>query len=416
MIDVLVPEEQEGTKAVVRAWLKQVGDRVEVNDPLVELETDKVAMEVPAPAAGVLREILLHSDDDAVPGAVLGRIAPVAEVDAKRSPAKAGVQPMEEKPGPRPSGSPQSNTLQGAPSPGHSPQRETRLSPSVKRAVLQHDLDPDHIEGTGRGGRITRADVDRAVEAAARVQRPVEGVLPAAAGDTGSHFVPHDRMRLAIAENMQASLSQAPHVTAVFEADFSAIIAHREAHKAAFAKKGVKLTYTAYLAAAAAEAMKVAPAINSRWHADRLELYDDVNIGVGTALGTKGLIVPVLRKVQQLSLKGIAAGLDELIEKARKEKLTAADIRGGTFTISNHGVSGSLFAAPIIINQPQSAILGVGKLEKRVVVREVGGQDAIQIRPMAYVSLTIDHRVVDGHQTNSWLGRFVELLEGWPAE
>jgi 2-oxoglutarate dehydrogenase E2 component (dihydrolipoamide succinyltransferase) len=178
----------------------------------------------------------------------------------------------------------------------------------------------------------------------------------------------------------------------------------------------VKLTYTAYLVAAAAEAMKVAPAINSRWHSDRLELYDDINIGVGTALGTKGLIVPVVRKVQQLNLKGIAAQLDELIEKARAEKLTGADIKGGTFTISNHGVSGSLFAAPIIINQPQSAILGVGKLEKRVVVREVGGVDTIQIRPMAYVSLTIDHRVVDGHQTNAWLSRFVEVLEGWPAD
>jgi 2-oxoglutarate dehydrogenase E2 component (dihydrolipoamide succinyltransferase) len=393
VIDVLVPLEQEGTKAVVRAWLRQVGDRVELNDPLVELETDKVAVEVPAPAAGVLREILLHTDDDAVPGAVLGRIAPLADVAAAEK-----AEPVREPPKPKPD----RPRAEG---------KETRLSPSVKRAVLQHDLDPDHIEGTGRAGRITRADVDRAIEAGTRV----EGVVPAATGDIPSHVVPHDRMRLAIAENMLSSLTQAPHVTAVFEADFSAIIAHREAHKAAFARKGIKLGYTAYLVAAAAEAMKVAPAINSRWHADRLELYDDINIGVGTALGAKGLIVPVLRKVQQLSLKGIAAGLDALIEKARKEKLIAADIKGGTFTISNHGVSGSLFAAPIIINQPQSAILGVGKLEKRVVVREVGGQDAIQIRPMAYVSLTIDHRVVDGHQTNAWLSRFVELLEGWPS-
>jgi 2-oxoglutarate dehydrogenase E2 component (dihydrolipoamide succinyltransferase) len=408
MIDVLVPEEQEGTKAVVRAWLKQVGDRVEENDPLVELETDKVAMEVPAPAGGVLREILLHSDDDAVPGAILGRIAPVAEIGTDRSPAKAGAQAPLKTAAMPPPGS--------RPAPGNGVQRETRLSPSVKRAVLQHDLDPDHIEGTGRAGRITRADVDRAIEQATKVSKPVEGVLPAATSDIRSHFLPHDRMRLAIAENMQRSLTEAPHVTAVFEADFSAIIAHRDRHKAAFAKKGVKLTYTAYLVAAAAEAMKVAPAINSRWHADKLELYDDVNIGVGTALGEKGLIVPVVRKVQQLSLKGVAAELDELIEKARKEKLTSADIKGGTFTISNHGVSGSLFAAPIIINQPQSAILGVGKLEKRVVVREVGGVDAIQIRPMAYVSLTIDHRVVDGHQTNAWLTRFVELLESWPLD
>jgi len=406
VIDVLVPEEQEGTKAVVRTWLKRIGDRVEVNDPLVELETDKVAMEVPAPVAGVLREILLQADADAVPGAVLGRISPEMEEESQEKPF--GLSPSKPFPSPSPG-------KEGRPSTGSGRtvgEGETRLSPSVKRAVLQHDLDPEHIEGTGRGGRITRADVDRAVEAATRV----EGIVPAATGDIRSHFIPHDRMRLAIAENMQASVTQAPHVTAVFEADFSAIIAHREAHKAAFAKKGVKLTYTAYLVAAAAEAMKVAPAINSRWHADKLELYDDINIGVGTALGTKGLIVPVLRKVQQLSLKGVAAGLEALIEKARQEKLTSADIKGGTFTISNHGVSGSLFAAPIIINQPQSAILGVGKLEKRVVVREVGGQDAIQIRPMAYVSLTIDHRVVDGHQTNAWLTRFVEVLESWPLD
>ena len=410
MIDVLVPEEQEGTKAVVRAWLRQIGDRVELNDPLVELETDKVAMEVPAPAAGVLREILLQSNEDAVPGAILGRIAPEGEVAEKQDnatpvmPAKAGIHAESEW------------TPASAGVTKREVDRETRLSPSVKRAVLQHDIDPTRIEGSGKGGRITRADVDRAVEEATRVQQPVEGILPAGTGDIRSHVVPHDRMRLAIADNMLASVTQAPHVTAVFEADFGAIIAHREANKAAFAKKGVKLTYTAYLVAAAAEAMKVAPAINSRWHADRLELFDDINIGVGTALGTKGLIVPVLRNVQRLSLKGIAAGLDELIEKARAEKLTAADIKGGTFTISNHGVSGSLFAAPIIINQPQSAILGVGKLEKRVVVREVGDVDTIQIRPMAYVSLTIDHRVVDGHQTNAWLSRFVELLESWPDE
>ena len=413
MIDVVVPQEQEGTKAVVRAWLRQIGDRVEENDPLVELETDKVAMEVPAPAAGVLREILLHSDEDAVPGAVLGRISTDDGEEAKPS-APSSSKPTtsfsEEKRERPPSLGPGDGA---APSSGQSRDgRETRLSPSVKRAILQHDIDPARIQGTGRNGRITRADVDRAVDQATQV----EGVIPSAPGDIRSHFLPHDRMRLAIAGNMQRSLTEAPHVTAVFEADFSAIVAHRDAHKAAFAKKGVKLTYTAYLVAAAAEAMKTAPAINSRWHADKLELYDDINIGVGTALGTKGLIVPVLRNVQRLSLKGIAGGLDELIEKARAEKLTAADIKGGTFTISNHGVSGSLFAAPIIINQPQSAILGVGKLEKRVVVREIGGIDAIQIRPMAYVSLTIDHRVVDGHQTNAWLSRFVEILESWPSD
>jgi 2-oxoglutarate dehydrogenase E2 component (dihydrolipoamide succinyltransferase) len=402
MIDVLVPEEQEGTTAVVRAWLKQVGDRVAVNDPLVELETDKVTMEVPAPADGILAEILLATGGDASPGDILGRIAPDA------STVTAATNDAPPAPGP-------SRTPRAEPEAAPQASSETRLSPSVRRALLQHDIDPCGIEGTGRGGRITRADVDRAVEEAGRAQRPVEGVLPATS-DIASHFVPHDRMRLRIAENMLGSLTRAPHVTAVFEADFSAIVAHREKHKTAWAKKGVKLTYTAYLVAAATEAMKVAPEINSRWHSDRLEIYDDINIGVGTALGSKGLIVPVLRRAQTLSLKGIADGVEKLVERARGEKLNAADVRGGTFTISNHGVSGSLFAAPIIINQPQSAILGVGKLEKRVVVREIGGLDAIQIRPMAYVSLTIDHRVVDGAQTNAWLSRFVELIEHWPLD
>ncbi len=405
VIDVVVPQEQEGTQAVVRAWLKSVGDRVEENDPLVELETDKVAVEVPAPAAGVLREILLDSNAEAVPGAILGRIAPVAQIVGNED--EGSVLP-------EPSSAPARSSDESSSHPLRANQfREMRLSPSVKRACLQHNVDPAEVQGTGRDGRITRADVDRFVQASAR---PAAQPKPQTDASIASHSVPHDRMRLRIAENMLNSVAQAPHVTAVFEADFSAIIAHRNRHKAEFARRGVKLTYTAYLVAAAADAMRVAPAINSRWHEDRLELFEDINIGVGTALGNKGLIVPVLRQVQKLSLEGVAAGLDALVEKARAEKLSSADLKGGTFTISNHGVSGSLFASPIIINQPQSAILGVGKLEKRVVVREIGGVDTIQIRPMAYVSLTIDHRVVDGHQTNLWLSRFVELLESWPLD
>jgi 2-oxoglutarate dehydrogenase E2 component (dihydrolipoamide succinyltransferase) len=415
MIDVIVPVEQEGTQAVVRAWLRKVGDRVEEHDPLVELETDKVTMEVPAPAAGVLREILLDSGAEAVPGAVLARIAATAEVvehepETPVMPAKAGIH----------ADSPAGKDSAWAPA--FAGATELRLSPSVRRALIQHDIDPARIEGTGRDGRITRADVDRAVAAATTVQQgPRTTAQPQVAPEPNpqglrSHSVPHDRMRLKIAENMLASVTDAPHVTAVFEADFTAIQRHRDRHKAAWARQGVKLSYTAYLVAAAAEAMKVAPAINSRWHDDRLELFDDINIGVGTALGDKGLIVPVMRNVETLSLKGIAAGLEQLIEKARREQLTARDVSGGTFTISNHGVSGSLLAAPIILARGQSAILGVGKLEKRVVVREVDGADTIQIRPMAYVSLTIDHRIVDGHQTNAWLTRFVELLESWPAQ
>jgi 2-oxoglutarate dehydrogenase E2 component (dihydrolipoamide succinyltransferase) len=410
MIDVVVPLEQEGTKAVVRAWLKQVGERVEVNDPLVELETDKVAMEVPAPSAGVLREILLDTGADAAPGAVLGRIAVTIDVAGAEAEEPAHVEPRRDTPS---SEAEARNRVGANGARGMDP--ELRLSPAVKRACLQHNIDPTTVTGTGRDGRVTRADIDQAVEQARRTPAPKPAPAPSD-GAIRSHSVAHDRMRLRIAENMLNSVTVAPHVTAMFEADFSAIISHRERHKATWAKKGVKLTYSAYIVAAAAEAMKVAPAINSRWHDDRLEIFDDINIGVGTALGEKGLIVPVLRNVETLNLKGIAAGLEDLIDRARAEKLTGRDVSGGTFTISNHGVSGSLFATPIIIAQPQSAILGVGKLEKRVVVREVAGQDAILIRPMAYVSLTIDHRVVDGHQTDAWLSRFVDVLESWPAD
>jgi len=196
----------------------------------------------------------------------------------------------------------------------------------------------------------------------------------------------------------------------VFEADFSAVAAH----KAAMAAKGVKLSYTAYIVKAAAEAMAAAPAINGRWEKDRIAISPTIDVGVGTALGEKGLVVPVIKDAGSLSLEQIGARVDELTRRARDGKLERSDVSGGSFTISNHGVSGSLLAAPIILHQGQAAILGVGKLQKRVVVREIGGADAILVRPMAYVTLTIDHRVVDGHQTNAWLSRFVEIIEGWP--
>ena len=392
-VDVRVPDEQEGTKAVVRAWLKRVGDAVAVNDPLVELETDKVTQEVPSPVAGVLVEILLENDAEAVPGAVLGRI--------DSAPAKAGVQeakPLAVTEGKAPAGAPGPR-----PAPGN---MEMRLSPSVKRAIVQHGIDPARLSGSGRGGRITRDDVDSAVASAT-----VTHVGPPATAQPRMADIPHDRMRLKIAENMVRAVSVAPHVTALFEADFSAIAAHKKAR----AEAGVKLSYTAYIVKAAADAMGQAPAINGRWESDKIAVSPTIDIGVGTALGNKGLVVPVVRDAGALSVEQIGAKLDDLTTRARSGRLTGGDISGGSFTISNHGVSGSLLASPVILHAGQAAILGVGKLEKRVVVREIDGQDAILIRPMAYVTLTIDHRVVDGHQTNAWLSRFVAIIEGWPA-
>ena len=400
MIEVRVPDEQEGTKAVVRAWLKKVGETVAENDPLVELETDKVTQEVPSPAAGVLSEILLDTDDEAVPGALLARISAGATQIARpeRTP-EAEVEGRVTQAHDLPS------TSSGRTNVGDV--REMRLSPSVKRALLQHDIDPARIAGTGRDGRITREDVDRAVASATTVS--VGEPTTAQPRHFAGGDIPHDRMRLKIAENMVRAVSDAPHVTALFEADFSAIAAH----KAAMGARGVKLSYTAYIVKAAAEAMAVAPAINGRWEEDRIAVSPTINIGVGTALGDKGLVVPVVKDAGSLGLDEIGRKLDDLTSRARAGQLTGGDVSGGSFTISNHGVSGSLLAAPIIIHQGQAAILGIGKLEKRVVVRQVGGQDAILIRPMAYVTLTIDHRVIDGHQTNAWLSRFVEIIEGW---
>ena len=403
--DIIAPVEQEGTKSVVRAWLKRLGDAVKQDEPIVELETDKVAVEVSAPADGVLSAIALNEGDEAAPGAVLGKLSLAASVipDARsaiRDPGASGA------PGALGSGSP----LRSARNDG---EREMRLSPLVKRLLSEHRVSARDIAGSGRDGRITHKDVE---DFLARGKAKPSPVKPAPTAPIKAGRIPHDAMRRSIAEHMSRSVATAPHVTAVFEADFSAIAAHRAKHKDAYAKQGAALTYSAYIVRAAAEAMKVSPNVNARWHDDFLEVFEDANIGMGVALGDKGLIVPVIRRAQALSLKETAAQLTDLTDRARKNQLKPTDVQGGTFTISNHGVSGSLVATPIIINQPQSAILGVGKLEKRVVVREIGGQDAILVRPMAYVSLTIDHRVLDGHQTNAWLTRFVEVLETRPSE
>ena len=373
LIDVIAPEEQEGTTAVVRNWLKAVGEAVALDDPLVEIETDKVTQEIPAPTPGILHEILMRSGEKAEPGAVLGRIRPHAAT-------QEGAQSV-------------------------SPIRH--YSPAVRRAAEDYGIDPATVTGSGAGGRVTRADMDAAHEKESRTAPP--------GGDPRSRSIRHMPIRLAIAEHMQMSVSSAPHVTDVFEADFSAVMRHRERHKASSAGSGVPLSYTAYVVAACAAAMEEVPEVNSRWFDDRLEIFEDVNIGIAIALGRNGLVVPVIRAAQGLPLSAVAERLNDLTRRARANALTPADMRGGTFTVSNHGVSGSLLATPIIINQPQSAILGVGKLEKRVVVREVEGIDTIQIRPMAYVSLTIDHRALDGHQANTWLARFVQTLESWPS-
>ncbi len=381
LIDVIVPVGQaEGTESVVSTWFKAVGDSVTENEPLLEISTDKVNMEVAAPGSGRLVEILKNDGEQVEPGEVLGRLdtspGETAGVHAEAPPpATAQADGVEKQP----------PTLE--------------LSPAVRKLLKEHGLDASQVTGTGKGGRITADDVTKHVESKTK---------SSSSGISG-RMVKHTQMRRSIAQHMVNSVAAAPHVTSVFDADLSRVVAHREANKAEFEKRGAKLTYTAYFVKATVEALRKVPEVNSRWHDDALEIFDDLNIGVATALGSGGLIVPVITKAQDLDLYGIAERLQALTDRARNEKLDPSDVQNGTFTISNHGVSGSLFATPIIINQPQSAILGIGKLERRVVAMSEAN-DEVEVKPMCYVTLTIDHRVLDGFQANQFLTSWVEAI------
>lgn len=395
-IEIRFPEDQqEGTEATVTRWLVAEGDSVAAHDPVVEIETDKVVLEIAAPEAGRITAIRIKQDEAASPGDVLCLLDTFDEPGMQAA-TEAGAAPAADA--------------------SVKPPARARLSPAVKQRAAELQLDLSGVTGSGRDGRITLQDVEAL--AAGRQSRVVAPAPPAARQPAvpaaGSEIVPHDRMRKRIAENMVASLMHtAPHVTAIFEADLSAVMKHRAANKETFARSGAALTLTVYFIAASIAALRKVPQVNSRWFDDHLEIFHHINVGIGTALGDQGLIVPVLKQVQDMDLMAIAAGLADLTARARDNRLKPEDVRDGTFTLSNHGVSGSLIATPIIINQPQSAILGVGKIEKRIKIMEIDGQDVITIRPMCYITLTIDHRVLDGYQTNTFLAELVRTLEHW---
>lgn len=439
LADVLVPPNGEGTRATVLRWCKAVGDAVVKDEPLVELETDKVTVEIPAPADGILIEVLKQANAEVNPEDVLARLSLAGE-----SPPAGELTPASEL---TPTGelTPMRETaastlvVTAAVAPAVSAANGARkpLSPSVRRLLKEHSIAAGDIEGTGRDGRITAQDVTRHAAAPTRAAparaapaaaAPATAVAAAKPGparapahlptspSAGSTRVPHTAIRRRVAEHMARSLMEAPHVTTLFEADLTRVLAHRARHAAAYETRGARLTLTAYFASACVQALRTHREVNATFHADALELHEDVNIGVGTALGNKGLIVPVIHRAQGLNLLGMAQRLGELVEAARAGRLSPEDVRGGTFTISNHGVGGSLLAAPIIINQPQVAILGVGCVERRVCAVEVDGAEAIGVRSMCYITLTIDHRALDAFQANAFLGSVVTTLEQWPAE
>ncbi len=413
LVDVTVPVGQaEGTESVVSTWLKAVGDEVTANEPLLEISTDKVNMEVAAPASGRLAEILKNDGDQVDPGDVLGRLDTASPTSAT-APASA-----------RPEAASQADGTGKAPASTATDSYSADLSPAVRKLIKEHNVDMSRVKGSGRGGRITHHDVMNFIESGAAAAVTASHEIPqqaraakSAAGNSTAtkksaipgRMVPHNQMRRSIANHMVQSVAAAPHVTSVFDADLSEVVAHRDANKKEFQKRGVKLTYTAYFVRATVAALRAVPEVNSRWHDNGLELFDDINVGIATALTSGGLIVPVIARAQDLDLFETAKKLQDLTERARTESLDTRDVQNGTFTISNHGVSGSLFAAPIIINQPQSAILGVGKMERRVVPSAVSGNE-IMVKPMCYASLTIDHRVLDGYQANQFLTAWVDAL------
>ncbi len=394
LIDIVLPQAQEGTQSIVAKWFKAVGDAVKENEPLIEISTDKVMMEIAAPGAGELVEIVAGENAEVKPGELLGRI----KVGAGKSPAAA-----------KPVDAPKKTVTQPTKSCDADRSQALEISPAVKRLLKEHNLTPDQVVGTGKGGRITHEDVLKFVAGGGASARPTSDVSSAACGS--SRRVTHTPMRRMIAHHMHESVTKAPHVTSVFEADLEAMIAHREKHAPEFQKRGVKLTFTTYFVRAAAKALMAVPEVNSRWHDDALEIFDDANIGIATALGNGGLIVPVLKGAQNLDLFATAQALEGLIARAREGKTESHEVQGGTFTISNHGVSGSLVATPIIINQPQSAILGIGKLERRVVSIGERAGEKVEVRSRCYVTLTIDHRVLDGFSANKFLTTFVEALQ-----
>ncbi len=385
------------TEATVSKWLKLPGEAVAVDEPIAELETDKVTLEVPAPAAGTLAEILAAEGANVPVGAVLGTIADGAAA-APYPPADAGpsLSPLGQGEGL----SPPSPRLRGE---GRGEgQALERSGPAVRKLIEETGLDAQRIPPTGPGGRITKADV---ISARAPAQ-PVPAPAPAPATDDREVRVRMSRLRRRIAERLKAAQNAAAMLTTFNEIDMGQAIALREQHRDGFEKKhGVRLGYMSIFVKAVIVALKELPAVNAEIDGDDIVYKNHYDIGV--AVGTEhGLVVPVVRDADRMSFAEIEKTIAEYGRKAREGKLTIEELSGGTFTISNGGVYGSLMSTPIL-NPPQSGILGMHKIERRAVA--VG--DKVEIRPMMYVALSYDHRIVDGREAVTFLVRIKECVE-----
>jgi 2-oxoglutarate dehydrogenase E2 component (dihydrolipoamide succinyltransferase) len=435
--EVIMPQLGESVvEGTVTKWLVSEGDQIEEFDALLEVNTDKVDTEVPAPASGVLLKIYIPEGETVQAGTLLAAIGEQGETPPEAPEAAPAAKPVsKEQPEPAVEKLPQQPVSAGR------SEDLGFISPVVARIAAEHDLDLRQVSGSGRGGRITKKDVLEFIEmgaparapagktgpapwespASGELFRPTEELFkPAVQVDTTAkpgELIAHTPVRKSIAQHMVRSKETSPHVTTVMEADLSRVVKHREANKTNFERDGIKLTFTAYFAAASVGALKEVPIVNSSWSDDGVHLHPQVNLGIAVSLGEDGLIVPVIKGAEQLSLLALAQSVNDLARRARERELEPEEVQSGTFTITNHGTAGSLFATPII-NQPQAAILGVGAIQKRVVAVEMRSptgeiEDVFAIRPMLYLSLTFDHRILDGAVADHFLGKIVKTLESW---
>ncbi len=453
-VDVVMPQMgvsvSEGT---ITRWLKQEGEQVEADEPLLEISTDKVDTEVPSPASGTVTQILVQEGETVDVGTKLGQIggaagapepAPAAEPETPAPAAEA--LPEQEAPAPEPAAAP-------PPAPAPSGNGKAFVSPVVARIAGEHGIDPSQVPGTGSGGRVTKKDIlafvesggaqqqEQAASAAAQPEAPEAPAAqpaapapppaqappakppapaPVAAGETlpGETVEPITAMRRGIAEHMRRSLDTAAHVTSAIEVDFSRIVAVRERLKKEYqAAYGVNPTYLAFVAQASVETLRDYPYVNAEMRGDSIVTRNFVNLGIAVELAEgKGLIVPVIRNAEGLNLLGLARGIAEIAAKARNKQLVPDDVQGGTFTITNPGGYGTFHGTPVI-SQPQSAILGTYALVKRPwVITDESGNDAIAIKPLMNITLTYDHRLVDGALAGRFLRDLRERLENWEGE
>ena len=390
-IEIQVPQLGESiSEATVARWMKAPGDAVEADEPLVELETDKVTVEVPAPRSGVLEEILAGEGEEVEVGAVLGRMA------AGAAPAKAAPAPRAREPVPAPADAPP-------------------LSPAARKLLADNALAPEAVAGTGKDGRITKADVLAHLESAA-APPPAAAPAPAPAAPAAPRAPRPDhpreervrmsRLRRRIAERLKDAQNTAAMLTTFNEADMSGVVALRRRYREAFeTRHGVRLGFMSFFVKACIGALKEIPAVNAEIDGGDViyKNHYDIGVAVGTA---QGLVVPVLKDADAMSFAEVERSIADLGARARDGKLSMDDLTGGTFTISNGGVYGSLMSAPIL-NPPQSGILGMHKIEDRPVA--VDGK--VEIRPMMYLALSYDHRIIDGSESVTFLVRVKEAIE-----